>query len=190
VSEQDAIDGKLLAVLRAVSPERFATLQRNLERLADLYRFYAPGAYARDPLPDQRYPDGGALALLAWDLDRRKRLDASLTERWRRCRAQLRDEPHYNHNEKFCGAPRKNLELRKLNHMLRKAEAAEAAAASGRSTITALPPPSKKNNFNPRHSPYAPDAVASDADSIRRAIDDWHKGHVFRRRRTRLRRRA
>ena len=92
--------GGLLARLRAVNASALAQLRDAGRRAAHLYRYYAEGAYARDPLVEQRYPDGGAPAALAWELERRRALGASA--HWRACATEL-SQPHWFAGKQYCG---------------------------------------------------------------------------------------
>ncbi|KAJ8598809.1 hypothetical protein CTAYLR_008643 [Chrysophaeum taylorii] len=106
IREQDALDHGILPTLRAVDPATLEALQRRGRAAAPYYRYYAPGPnYPDDPLPNHRYPDGGALALLVADLDHRA--SRNLVEpMWHACRAELR-APHLDLTKHIATSPRR-----------------------------------------------------------------------------------
>ena len=128
VSEQDAIDGKLVGALRAVNASRLLSLRRNQATHAHWFRYYAPGTYAADPLPLRRYPDGGALALLAADLAARA---AEAVSRSTKC-ALERATPHFDLTKQHCGAPDREKEVYRLGLAARSAKTPERRAAAAR----------------------------------------------------------
>ncbi|KAH8064471.1 protein kinase [Aureococcus anophagefferens] len=79
------------------------------------YRYYATGDYGdEDPLLAGVFPNGGALALLVRDLERRAR-----GSRWPACEAELA-RPHFELKKRYCGAVPAAKEARGLRDRLRK----------------------------------------------------------------------
>ena len=79
------------------------------------YRYYATGDYGdEDPLLAGAFPNGGALALLVRDLERRAR-----GSRWPACEAE-RARPHFELKKQYCGAVPAAKEARGLRDRLRK----------------------------------------------------------------------
>lgn len=111
VSEQDTIDGKLLDALDAVPDAKLRALKAAGADAARWYRYYAPGSYSTDPLPQRVYPNGGALAVLVSDLENRTREGPAA--RWNDCAREL-NEPHFDLTKQYCGAPNREKEIYKL----------------------------------------------------------------------------
>ena len=77
----------LVHILRQVSAENVATLQRGIKEVEGMYRFYTHDSTIRDiPTAVRRFPDGGATAQLAAALSQRKR--AGLGDLSKRCQAE------------------------------------------------------------------------------------------------------
>ena len=109
---------------------RLDALRSHGSKAAWAYRYYAPGAYERDPLVQGRFPDGGATKILVRELERRAQ-----GRRWPACEAEAK-RPHMKFTKQFCGAVPVQAELRKYRAALARAPN-DAARAPIRAAIAA-----------------------------------------------------
>lgn len=118
VDEGSVVSGDpgLLPQLRSISPQRVEDLQAGVHEAAHYYRYYAeqpPEVYTMDPHVEGRFPDGGALAMLVAELE--KRVGGN---RAHRC-AREREGPHFELKSNYCGTVDVEKEVGKLKRSLK-----------------------------------------------------------------------
>lgn len=102
--------------LDAVSPEVLRNLQYGILEAAPWYLYYGEGEYKTEPLPERRYPDGGATAMLVRELE--FRADGV---RYEACRKEL-EEPHFFFRKQFCGRANVEAMIKQLGMSITKRE--------------------------------------------------------------------